>query len=212
MPGIDQQMIIPLGVGDGGQVVSWQPALFPHLMAVGPTGTGKTVFLFGLIISCLLRGWIIVLLDPKELSFRGFDPAALIGRGFAPWGGIVSVATTEAEMEEAIGFLHANMRNRYAAIKGFEVSEDELPPVLMIVDEAGELVERLNEYQSSDEKHQDLQERAERSRRRREGRRQAQGGEEPRAPQDLVRSAARPASPGSHLHRDPTPRRELHSR
>ena len=163
MPGPDQQMIIPLGVGDGGQVVSWQPALFPHLMAVGPTGTGKTVFLFGLIISCLLRGWVIVLLDPKELSFRGFDPAALVGRGFAPWGGIVSVATTEAEMEEAIGYFHSNMRNRYAAIKGFEVSEDDLPPVLMIVDEAGELVERLNEYQTSEEKHQDLQERAERA-------------------------------------------------
>ena len=163
MPGPDQQMIIPLGVGDGGQVVSWQPALFPHLMAVGPTGTGKTVFLFGLIISCLLRGWVIVLLDPKELSFRGFDPEALVGRGFAPWGGIVSVATTEAEMEEAIGFFHSNMRNRYAAIKGFEVSEDDLPPVLMIVDEAGELVERLNEYQSSEEKHQDLQDRAERA-------------------------------------------------
>ena len=163
MPRRDQQMIIPLGVGDGGQVVSWQPALFPHLMAVGPTGTGKTVFLFGLIISCLLRGWVIVLLDPKELSFRGFDPEALVGRGFAPWGGIVSVATTEAEMEEAIGFFHSNMRNRYAAIKGFEVSEDDLPPVLMIVDEAGELVERLNEYQSSEEKHQDLQDRAERA-------------------------------------------------
>ncbi len=163
MPGPDQQMIIPLGVGDGGQVVSWQPALFPHLLAVGPTGTGKTVFLFGLIISCLLRGWIIVLLDPKELSFRGFDPAALTGRGLAPWGGIVSVATTEAEMEEAIGYLHSNMRNRYAAIKGFEISEDDLPPVLMIVDEAGELVERLNEYHSSEEKYQDLQERAERS-------------------------------------------------
>ncbi len=163
MPGPDQQMIIPLGVGDGGQVVSWQPALFPHLMAVGPTGTGKTVFLFGLIISCLLRGWVIVLLDPKELSFRGFDPQALVGRGFAPWGGIISVATTEAEMEEAIAFFHSNMRNRYAAIKGFEVSEDDLPPVLMIVDEAGELVERLNEYQSSEEKHQDLQDRADRA-------------------------------------------------
>jgi len=119
MPGRDQQMIIPLGVGDGGQVVSWQPALFPHLMAVGPTGTGKTVFLFGLIISCLLRGWVIVLLDPKELSFRGFDPEALVGRGFAPWGGIVSVATTEAEMEEAIGFFHSNMRNRVCRDQGF---------------------------------------------------------------------------------------------
>jgi len=160
-PGAGGQMLIPLGVGDGGQVVHWRPALFPHLLAVGPTGTGKTVFLFGLIISCLLRGWIIVLLDPKELSFRGFDPAALSGRGFAPWGGVVAVATTEAEMEEAIGYFHANMRNRYAAIKGFSVEEDDLPPLLMIVDEAGELVERLTEYQSSEEKYQDLLARAE---------------------------------------------------
>ena len=161
MPGSDEQMLIPLGVGDGGQVVCWQPALFPHLLAVGPTGTGKTVFLFGLIISCLMRGWVIVLLDPKELSFRGFDPAALAGRGFAPWGGIVAVATTEPDMEQAIGFFHQNMRNRYAAIKGFQISEDDLPPVLMIVDEAGELVERLNEYHTSEEKLQDLQNQAE---------------------------------------------------
>lgn len=162
LPAPQDQMRIPIGLGDGGQVVYWQPALFPHLMAVGPTGTGKTVFLFGVIVSCLLRGWIIVLLDPKELSFRGFDPAALTGRGFAPWGGVVSVATTEAEMEEAILFFYRNMRNRYAAIKGFEVEEDDLPPVLMIVDEAGELVERLTEYQSSEEKYQDLLARAER--------------------------------------------------
>ncbi|HEY5880978.1 MAG TPA: FtsK/SpoIIIE domain-containing protein [Nakamurella sp.] len=161
LPAVGDQMRVPLGLGDGGQVVYWQPALFPHLMAVGPTGTGKTVFLFGVIISCLLRGWIIVLLDPKELSFRGFDPAALTGRGIAPWGGVVSVATTEAEMEDAIGYFHANMRNRYAAIKGFAVEEDDLPPVLMIVDEAGELVERLNEYQSSEEKYADLMARAE---------------------------------------------------
>ena len=160
MPGRGEQMLIPLGVGDGGQVVCWQPTLFPHLLAVGPTGTGKTVFLFGLIISCLMRGWVIVLLDPKELSFRGFDPGALVGRGFVPWGGIVSVATTEADMEQGIAYFHQNMRNRYSAIKGFEISEDDLPPVLMIVDEAGELVERLNEYHTSEEKLEDLQEQA----------------------------------------------------
>lgn len=161
LPGERDQMLIPLGVGDGGRVVHWTPDRFPHLLVVGPTGTGKTIFLFSLIVSCLARGWIVCLIDPKELSFRGFDPNSLRGRGLPEWGGVVTVATTEEQMEEAIAFFHDNMRNRYAAIKMFEVSEDELPPVLMIVDEAGELVERLTEYHTSEAKLQDLHARAE---------------------------------------------------
>ena len=161
MPGLDEQMRIPLGVGDGGKVACWRPDLFPHLLLVGPTGTGKTIFLFSLIISCLARGWVLALVDPKELSFRGFDPNSLRGRGLPEWGGIVTSATTEEAMEEAIAFFHDNMRNRYAAIKTFEVSEDDLPPVLMIIDETGELVERLTEYHTSEAKLEDLQARAE---------------------------------------------------
>ncbi len=156
VPGRDDQMLIPLGVGDGGKLVYWNPKVLPHMLVVGPTGTGKTIFLFSLIISCLMRGWIILLLDPKELSFRGFDPNSLNGRGMPVWGGIEAVATSEDEMEEAIKWFHANMRNRYAAIKGFHVSEDDLPPVLMIVDETGELVERLTEYHTSEDKIADL--------------------------------------------------------
>ena len=156
VPDRDNQMLIPLGVGDGGKLVYWNPKVLPHMLVVGPTGTGKTIFLFSLIISCLMRGWIIVLLDPKELSFRGFDPNSLRGRGLPEWGGIEAVATSEDAMEDAIRWFHANMRNRYAAIKGFHVSEDDLPPVLMIVDETGELVERLTEYHTSEDKVADL--------------------------------------------------------
>jgi hypothetical protein len=156
VPGRDDQMLIPLGVGDGGKLVYWNPKVLPHMLVVGPTGTGKTIFLFSLIISCLMRGWIIVLLDPKELSFRGFDPRSLTGRGLPVWGGIEAVATSDDEMEDAIKWFHANMRNRYAALKGFHVSEDDLPPVLMIVDETGELVERLTEYHTSEDKMADL--------------------------------------------------------
>lgn len=161
MPADDAQDVIPIGVGEGGKTVHWRPKQFPHLVVVGRTGSGKTVFLSSLMISCLMRGWIILLLDPKELSFRGFDPRSLIGRGLPTWGGIEAVATTESEMEEALTFFHENMRNRYAAIKGFEISEDDLPPVLMIVDETGEFVERLTSYHTSEEKLEDLQARAE---------------------------------------------------
>lgn len=156
IPGRDDQMLIPLGVGDGGKLIYWNPKVLPHMLVVGPTGTGKTIFLFSLIISCLMRGWIVLLLDPKELSFRGFDPNSLRGRGLPVWGGIEAVATSDDETEDAIKWFYANMRNRYAAIKGFHVSEDDLPPVLMIVDETGELVERLTEYHTSEDKLADL--------------------------------------------------------
>ncbi len=146
MPELSEQMRIPLGVGDGGVQVVWDPETFPHLLCVGPTGTGKTIFLNNLIVACAMRGWIIVLVDPKELSFRGFDPAALDERGWQAWAGVKVVATSEAEMERGIDLFYQTMRDRYAALKHFKVREADLPPMLLIIDEAGELVERLGEY------------------------------------------------------------------
>ena len=161
MPDESEQMHIPLGVGDGGAEVFWDPETFPHLLCVGPTGTGKTIFLNNLIVACAMRGWSIVLVDPKELSFRGFDPVALAKRGWQAWAGVEVVATSEAEMERGIDLFYQTMRDRYAALKHFEVREADLPPMLLIIDEAGELVERLGEYHTSEEKLQDLTAQAE---------------------------------------------------
>lgn len=154
------QLVVPLGLGDGGEVVSWRPEVFPHLLVVGPTGTGKTIFLNNLIVSCLARGWLVFLVDPKELSFRGFDPDALARREWPLWPGVETVATTEPAMESAIDTFYQHLRDRYAALKGFEVAEVELRPMLLVIDEAGELVERLGAYHVSDEKFVALQERA----------------------------------------------------
>lgn len=151
-PELDQQLIIPLGLGEGAKVVSWLPEQLPHMLLVGPTGTGKTIFLFSLLVSCLARGWLVVLIDPKELSFRGFDPVVLRRRGLREWPGIQRLATSEQAMEGAIAWAHARMRDRYAGLKNFEVREQDLPPMLVIVDETGEMAERLNEYQQSQEK------------------------------------------------------------
>ncbi len=161
MPDESEQMHIPLGVGDGAAEVFWDPETFPHLLCVGPTGTGKTIFLNNLIVACAMRGWSIVLVDPKELSFRGFDPVALAKRGWQAWAGVEVVATSEAEMERGIDLFYQTMRDRYAALKHFEVREADLPPMLLIIDEAGELVERLGEYHTSEEKLEDLAAQAE---------------------------------------------------
>lgn len=160
LPTAADQMQIPLGLGDGGTLVSWQPEVMPHLLVVGPTGSGKTIFLNNLVIACAARGWIVILVDPKELSFRGFDPQALEHRGWPVWAGIETVATTEPDMENAIDVAYTTMRDRYAALKTFEVREADLAPLLLVVDEAGELVERLTEYHTSQEKVRDLERKA----------------------------------------------------
>lgn len=142
----DARLQLPVGVAEGGQVVTWDPRRSPHMLLAGPTGTGKTIFLNAVIMGALTRGWDVYLADPKELSFRGLPG----------WGGIRAIATSEDEMEAVIGTVHRLLRERYRQLKDFEINEDELQPVLLVVDEAGELVERLNAYQSSYEKHQAL--------------------------------------------------------
>lgn len=142
----DARLQLPVGVAEGGQVVTWDPRRSPHMLLAGPTGTGKTIFLNAVIMGALVRGWDVYLADPKELSFRGLPG----------WGGIRAIATSEDEMEAVIGTVYRLLRERYRQLKDFEINEDELQPILLVVDEAGELVERLNAYQTSHDKHQAL--------------------------------------------------------
>jgi len=154
-PPVDQ-LLIPVGIGEGTREAIWNPIRHPHMLVVGPTGTGKTIFLNGLITGCLSRSWRVLLADPKELSFRGYDPVALEHVGRPVWPGIDRVGTTEAAMEQVIEDAYLEMRNRYEAVKTFSVREQDLQPLLLIVDEAGELVERLTEYHTGEEKYRDL--------------------------------------------------------
>ena len=59
-------------------------------------------------------------------------------------------------MEQVIEDAYQEMRSRYEAVKTFSVREQDLQPLLLIIDEAGELVERLTEYHTGEEKYQDM--------------------------------------------------------
>jgi hypothetical protein len=106
------------------------------------------------------RGWRIDLLDPKELSYRGYIPESLKAKGLPPWPGINRVATSELEMESAIDDLYEELRERYYQLKIFGVTEQQLQPRLAIIDEAGEMVERLNAFHTSEAKYLALVEKA----------------------------------------------------
>lgn len=152
----DELLSIPVGLGAGGVDQFWMPARHPHMLIVGPTGTGKTIFINDIIMGCISRGWKVDLADPKELSFRGFDPKALRRLGRPVWPGIGTVATTDRAMECLIDDVYQDVRRRYEALREFSVTEEQLQPRLLVIDEAGELVERLNAYQGSEAKLLDL--------------------------------------------------------
>ena len=151
---------IPVGVAAGGQIIHWEPASSPHMLLVGPTGSGKTIFINSMIDLVAARGWRIDLLDPKELSYRGYIPESLQAKGLPPWPGINRVATSELEMEGAIDDLYEELRERYYQLKIFGVTEQQLQPRLAIIDEAGEMVERLNAFHTSEAKYLALVEKA----------------------------------------------------
>jgi hypothetical protein len=130
------------------------------MLLVGPTGSGKTIFINSMIDLVAARGWRIDLLDPKELSYRGYIPESLQAKGLPPWPGINRVATSELEMEGAIDDLYEALRERYYQLKIFGVTEQQLQPRLAIIDEAGEMVERLNAFHTSEAKYLALVEKA----------------------------------------------------
>lgn len=151
---------LAVGVGAGDTTAWWEPAVHPHMLLVGPTGSGKTILINSLIEQAAARGWLIDLFDPKELSYRGFMPGALRDVGLPDWPGIHRVATSESEMEEGIDELYEELRSRYCQLKVFGVTEQQLQPRIAIIDEAGELVERLNAWHTSEEKYTHLVEAA----------------------------------------------------
>lgn len=147
---------LPLGVAAGDEPVYWEPTVFPHMLLVGPTGSGKTILINSLVNLTAARGWWIDLIDPKELSYRGYMPDVLRDRKQPIWPGIHTVATTEAEMEASILRTYQELLERYYQLKIFGVVEDELQPRLLVVDEAGEMVERLNAWYTSEDRYQAL--------------------------------------------------------
>lgn len=146
----EDRMRIPIGQDASGDWVYWLPEVFPHMLLVGPTGSGKTIFINGLIEALAARGWLVRCGDAKEVSFRGYIPGTLRRMGRELWKGIEEVATTEIELERLLESEYEELRARYAALKVFGVREADLQPRLLAIDEAGDMVERLNIFYTSE--------------------------------------------------------------
>lgn len=127
---------LPFGTDEHGDQVVWDMKLHPHALIAGGTGSGKTVTLRALIQAAVARGFVVICIDPKRIEMAGL-------RG---WPGVRVVATGTTHMIAAVTLLADIMDDRYKAIEDGDVDENDLPPVLVVIDEAREFIDRANAH------------------------------------------------------------------
>lgn len=132
------QVAIDYAVDEDGREVTWQPAIDPHLMVVGATGTGKTVLLHGVLTEIASWGWQVYVNDAKGVEFLGFRE----------WPNVRAVATTTGEQVATIHAVWKIMEERYAAIVDGRAHETDFEPVVLFLDEFRDFYGNLTDWYS----------------------------------------------------------------
>jgi hypothetical protein len=127
---------LPLGRGSGGQLISWKPIKFPHMLVTGPTGGGKTGQMRTILINALLLGWRVWIIDPKRTSYQHFRD----------WPGVERLCTTAGAMREAILDHRMEMERVYAGLESGRMTHADIVPLLLIFDEVTEGFADIREW------------------------------------------------------------------
>lgn len=120
-----RQVRIPYGVDEDGNEVSWAPAIDPHFLVIGPTGSGKTSTEHNVLESVAQYGWPIWVADAKGIEFLGFRS----------WPNVQIVATSTLEQMAVIHRAWQVMEERYRLIIGGLAREEDFEPLMVFVDE-----------------------------------------------------------------------------
>ncbi len=122
----------------GGGAVEWSPAgLGAHCFVSGPSGSGKTATIRTLIVGAAAAGYHVYVCDPRR---------ELVGFIVAEWPNVDEVATGVKGVDEMVLLverLYQEMEARYRQIGAEGAFAQTLPPVLAVIDEAGEWIDRV---------------------------------------------------------------------
>ncbi|MBF6333573.1 FtsK/SpoIIIE domain-containing protein [Nocardia transvalensis] len=130
-----EDVFIPYGRDEDGNVLGWRPAIDPHVIFIGATGTGKTAAVHTVVTELAGRNWIVQVVDGKGTEFIGFRD----------WPNIQIVAS---KIEHQIAVIHRaweEMEKRYAAIED-GADESDFTPFALVVDEFADFKSNLETW------------------------------------------------------------------
>lgn len=139
----NKKTVIPIGQGTDGKNVYADLCEMPHLLVAGTTGSGKSVFLNGVITSLLMKNTPydlqLYLIDPKMVEFSRFSPLKYVHY--------------ESDINKAITLLSSlcdEMDRRYDVISkaGCRDIDDynklnpnkKMPKMVLVIDEMADMI------------------------------------------------------------------------
>jgi S-DNA-T family DNA segregation ATPase FtsK/SpoIIIE len=142
-------LLVPLGRDVSGESVVVDIATMPHLLIAGTTGSGKSVAITAMIVSLLMNNpperLRMVLLDPKMVELSRFNGVPhLLGPVETDGERIVGVLRwATREMDRRYKLLEAAASRNIEAYNralGSARKDEQLPYIVIIVDEIGDLM------------------------------------------------------------------------
>lgn len=125
---------LPFAMTEDHTAAAWDLKVAPHALVAGETGSGKTVLLRAVVTEACARGFLVNICDPKRVEMSGF-------RG---WPGVAHVATSTEDMIALVQAMHLEMDRRYEAIEEDGADPESFRPILLVIDEAREWIDRVN--------------------------------------------------------------------
>lgn len=127
---------IPTGVTEDAVTTAWDlKSTVPHGLVTGMTGTGKTVFILGIVMEWASRQWACWIVDPKQIEFIGLRR----------WPNVQAIAVTVEEQMALIVRAWELMEKRYAQIVA-GADERDFEPLLLVLDEYTDLRSSINHW------------------------------------------------------------------
>ena len=114
---------IPLAVDEEGNVIEWHLKVNPHMLLMGPTGTGKTATIHNAIVGGARLGARVFIIDFKGGEFTAFrDYPNVVSVLTEPHEAIAMVATVYKEMQARYN-LYKRDRRALAGKEPFLITE-----------------------------------------------------------------------------------------
>lgn len=144
-------LLFPVGKDESGKFVIADLHKLPHIMAGGQTGSGKSNFTEGTLITSLLYGnssddLKLILIDPKRVQFMQYNGIPHLLR---------PVITTPEDSKDAMDWLLHEMEDRFTALvdgNAMNIVEynasngGHMPYIVLIIDEVADLMMIDGEY------------------------------------------------------------------